>query len=63
MSRPDWTEVLAVIALTSALGLMAPEPGGRRPPRAPTPPTPAVSSVAMDRGPADAGAGPVTSPR
>ena len=63
MRRPDWTEILAVLALTAALGLLAPEPGGRRPARAPTPPPPAVSSLAMDRAPADAGAVTVTSPR
>ena len=63
MSRPDWTEIFAVIALTAALALLAPEPGGRRAPRAPTPPPPAISSLAMDQGPAPANAEPVTSPR
>ena len=63
MRRPEWTEILAVIGLTVALGLLAPGPRPRSPVSATAAPA-AVSDVAVRDGTAPPPVTvPVTSPR
>jgi len=62
MRQPEWTEILAVIGLTVALGLMAPGPRPR--PSVSATAAPAAMSDTMARdGSAPPLAVPVTSPR
>lgn len=62
MRRPEWTEILAVIGLTVALGLLAPGPRPRTPVSAIAPPAAVSDPVARD-GTAPLVTVPVTSPR
>jgi len=62
MRRPEWTEILAVIGLTVALGLLAPGPRPRTPVSATAAPA-AVSDPAARDGTAPPVTVPVTSPR
>ena len=62
MRRPEWTEILAVIGLTVALGLLAPGPLPRSPVSATAGPA-AVSDTVMRDGAASPVTAPVTSPR
>jgi len=59
MRRPEWTEILAVIGLTVALGLLAPGPRSRPPVSATAAPASVSDTVARD-GQVTV---PVTSPR
>ena len=62
MRRLEWTEILAVIGLTVALGLLAPGPRPRPPLSATAAPAAVSDTVARDK-PAPAVTMPVTSPR
>ena len=62
MRQPEWTEILAVIGLTVALGLMAPGPRPRPSVSATAAPA-AVSDTMARAGSAPPLAAPVTSPR
>ena len=59
MRRPEWTEILAVIGLTVALGLLAPGPRPRSPASATAAPAAVSDTVARD----GQMTVPVTSPR
>jgi len=48
MRRPEWTEILAVIGLTVALGLLAPGPRSRPPVSATAAPAAASDTVVRD---------------
>jgi hypothetical protein len=62
MRRPEWTEILAVIGLTVALGLLAPGPRLRSPVSATAAPAAGSDMVVRD-GTAPPVTMPVTSPR
>ena len=62
MRRPEWTEILAVIGLTVALGLLAPGPRPRSPVSATAAPVGVSDAVAPD-GTAPPVTVPETSPR
>ena len=62
MRQPEWTEILAVIGLTAALGLLAPGPRPRPPVSATAAPAAVSATVARD-GTASPVTVPVTSPR
>lgn len=62
MRRPEWTEILAVIGLTVALGLLAPGPRPRPPVSAIASPAAVADVVARD-GQTPPVTVPVTSPR
>ena len=62
MRQPEWTEILAVIGLTVALGLLAPGPRPRPPVSATAAPAAVSDTVARD-GTASPVTVPVTSPR
>ena len=62
MRQPEWTEILAVIGLTVALGLMAPGPRPRPSVSATAAPAAVSDTVARD-GSAPPLTVPVTSPR
>ena len=62
MRRPEWTEILAVIGLTVALGLLAPGPRPRSPVSATAAPAAMSNTVAHD-GTVPPVTVPVTSPR
>ena len=62
MRRPEWMEILAVIGLTVALGLLAPGPRPRSPVSATAAPAAVSDTMARD-GMAAPVTVPVTSPR
>jgi hypothetical protein len=62
MRQPEWTEILAVIGLTVAFGLMAPGPRPRLPASATAAPAAQSDTVVRD-GAAAPTTQPVTSPR
>jgi|KBSSwiStaDraftv2_1062776.scaffolds.fasta_scaffold343756_2 hypothetical protein len=66
MRQPEWTEILLVIGLTVALGLLAPGPRPRpsvSATAAPAPPASASDGVVRDRIAPPPVTVPVTSPR
>jgi hypothetical protein len=63
MRQPEWTEILAVIGLTMALGLLAPGPRPRPTVSATAAPAVAVSDTVARDGTAPPVPMPVSSPR
>jgi hypothetical protein len=51
MRHPGWTEILAVIAITIMLGLVAPSPRYRSPARPTTVPAPAAQTTVASAAP------------
>jgi hypothetical protein len=63
MRHPEWTEILVVIGLTVALGLLAPGPRPRSPVSASAAPAAVSDTVARDGTAPPPVTVPVTSPR